>query len=432
MENNSGISRRGAKFIPPEASPLLESIIHCARNSYDPITNPEGWINAGTAENTVSVVQVRDAFTQALVDRLQPQSLKYDAFEGAPDFLRAVAKFMQSWINNGSNNANEIRIDPSTELVAACGTGTALSNLSMVIADAGAHVMIPTPCYGALPMDIGVLAGLEMLAAPMPEADQFALSVAALESCYTQAVAEGKNVRVLLLTSPDNPTGRVHSYDELLRVFLWARSHHLHLVSDEIYADSVHNGSFTSIAQVIMNGGYWKDDYAINNVHIVYGFAKDFAASGLRTGIVYTRNPTCHKALVSISPFSSISRPTQVALTELLSNESWLTEYRTSNVVKLKSAYSKVESLLSKISVSFIPAAAGLFLCLDLRSFLREPTVEEEMRLFKHMFNHKLFVTPGSTFFFSQPGFFRLIFAQPEHTLEVIAQRLAAALASWA
>jgi aspartate/methionine/tyrosine aminotransferase len=411
-------------------SPLLESIIHCARNSYDPTHNPHGWINAGTfkyytmsmihcislicycvlnlnvlcegtAENTVSVVQVRDAFTQVLVDQLQPRSLKYDAFEGAPDFLRAVATFMQSWMNTG-NPTSQINIHPSTQLVASCGTGTALSNLSMVIADAGAYVMIPTPCYGALPMDIGVLAGLKMEAAPMPESTGFALSVPALESCYSKAVADGKNVRVLLLTSPDNPTGRVHSYEELLEVFLWARSHNLHLVSDEIYADSVHSGTFTSLARVIMQGGYWDDAYSINHVHIVYGFAKDFAASGLRTGIIYTRNATCHKALVSISPFSSISRPTQVALTGLLSNESWLTEYRASNSVKLKNAYSKVEAMLTKLSVPFVPAFANLFLCLDLRKFLRESTVAEEMRLFKHMFTHKLFVTPGSTFFFHE------------------------------
>lgn len=347
----------------------------------------------GTAENNLGAPAVCSAFASALGEALQPRSLKYDAFEGAPEFLSAAAAAMETWLG--------VPVD-ATQLAACCGAGTALSNLALVLGDTGDGVIIPTPCYGALPMDVGVLAGLEMIPAPLSSSDNFCLSALAIEKAYITAKALGKTVRALLLTSPDNPTGRIHSADALVEVFTWARSVNIHLIVDEIYAESAHSGEFISMARALESAGLWKDEFAMNKLHVVYGFAKDFSASGLRTGLVFTRNARCRQALVSISPFSSISRPTQIALTTMLTNTTWLSTYRRQNRESLKAALGRATDHLCALKVPFIPASAGLFVCLDLRSFLKESSREGEMRLFQHIFSHKLFLTPGMMFFFSE------------------------------
>lgn len=47
-------------------------------------------------------------------------------------------------------------------------------------------------------------------------------------------------VSVLLLTNPDNPTGRIMAEEDLVGAVEWARSRGLYLVVNEIYALSVH------------------------------------------------------------------------------------------------------------------------------------------------------------------------------------------------
>jgi len=64
----------------------------------------------------------------------------------------------------------------------------------------------------------------------------------------------GLRVPALLLCSPDNPTGRIFSEQELRAVFEWAREKRIHLISDEVYAASTYGGKFTSILNVIDDG----------------------------------------------------------------------------------------------------------------------------------------------------------------------------------
>lgn len=47
--------------------------------------------------------------------------------------------------------------------------------------------------------------------------------------------------------------------------------------------------------------------------------------------------------------------------------------------------------------IPFIPSAAGLFTCIDLRSCLDEPTWEAEARLHRKLFDEcKILLTPGA------------------------------------
>ena len=51
--------------------------------------------------------------------------------------------------------------------------------------------------------------------------------------------------------------------------------------------------SFTSIVSVL-------DNKLGDNVHVLYGISKDFGASGLRMGFMYTQNTKLRKAVATI------------------------------------------------------------------------------------------------------------------------------------
>lgn len=60
----------------------------------------------------------------------------------------------------------------------------------------------------------------------------YVVTDAILEEAYQQAVADGRKVKLLVFTNPNNPTGTVYSLDEMRTVLAFCRRHSLHLVRD--------------------------------------------------------------------------------------------------------------------------------------------------------------------------------------------------------
>ena len=101
----------------------------------------------------------------------------------------------------------------------------------------------------------------------------------------------------------------------------------MHIISDEIYGNSVFPGEkFTSIAKVMseLNKG---ENYLGDFVHIASGFSKDFALSGFRVGTLFTHNKDLLSAVDSLGYFKAVSTYTQNLLTKILQDEKWTMNY---------------------------------------------------------------------------------------------------------
>ncbi|MFH8988735.1 bifunctional succinyldiaminopimelate transaminase/glutamate-prephenate aminotransferase [Streptomyces sp. NPDC017940] len=74
------------------------------------------------------------------------------------------------------------------------------------------------------------------------------------------------NLRLLWLNSPSNPTGRVLSKDELIRVVTWAREHGVLLVSDECYLELGWEAEPTSVLHTDVCGGSHEGIVAVHSL----------------------------------------------------------------------------------------------------------------------------------------------------------------------
>ncbi|WP_030573066.1 bifunctional succinyldiaminopimelate transaminase/glutamate-prephenate aminotransferase [Streptomyces aureocirculatus] len=74
------------------------------------------------------------------------------------------------------------------------------------------------------------------------------------------------NLRLLWLNSPSNPTGRVLSKDELIRVVTWARAHGVLLVSDECYLELGWEAEPTSVLHPDVCGGSHEGIVAVHSL----------------------------------------------------------------------------------------------------------------------------------------------------------------------
>lgn len=97
---------------------------------------------------------------------------------------------------------------------------------------------------------------------------------------------------MFLFSNPDNPTGCVHSEEECLQILKWCADNDVHMVSDELYANSLFDRKrdFLSLGYVWQHNKEVLPQGAHNLVHVINGISKDWALAGLRLGFLVSWN----------------------------------------------------------------------------------------------------------------------------------------------
>jgi len=116
-----------------------------------------------------------------------------------------------------------------------------------LVADPGAAVVVNSPVYPPFFQFVSHL-GHRVVEAPLGEDGR--LDLAALERAFADATSDGARA-AYLLCNPQNPTGAVHTPEELTAALELAHSSGVRVVADEIHAPVVHApATFTSVASL--------------------------------------------------------------------------------------------------------------------------------------------------------------------------------------
>lgn len=382
---SSGLARRGRVLL--ERSPTPEYL----REHFARVGSP-GYAPLCIAENRLmwDVLAPKMAACRNVPERV----LGYDAMIGAASFRGQLATLLGRHLCGRA-------IDPGHVAVLA-GAGSVLEALFYALGDAGDGVLVPTPSYAGFWLDLEVRDGLRIVQVPCASDDGFRLTPARLDRALAEAEVP---VRALLLTSPDNPLGRVHTASELEALLAWAEGAGLHVVCDEVYALSVFAGEpFVSAGRLRSRLG--------ERLHLVWAFSKDFAASGLRCGVLVTENEALLAAVDLLAEWACCSGDTQFLLGEMIADETWVDHYLAAMRSRLGGAHAAVAAALAEEGIPFLPSSAGFFLLLDLRRWLTAPTREAERALWWRLLEETgVNLTPGAACRIAEPGFFRLCFA---------------------
>ncbi len=376
---------------------------------FDPVANPGGYLNLGTAENRLVWDLLAGRVTAPR--RLGPADVRYGPLHGTARLREATAALL----------SRTCRADVGPDdLVLVSGASAALDIAASVLCDPGEAVVVPAPYYGALDVLLTARSGARLIPAPMSAADGFRLDPAVVAETVVTARRRGETVRALVLASPDNPTGRVHPAGTLRELLAVAARHDLDVVADEIYAGSVFGTEpFSSVLGDRVGGG--------PRVHVVWGFAKDFGLPGLKVGALCSRHPEVLAAARALAYFAPVSSDTQALLAGLLADEDWVRGYLAGCRARLESAYAGVEAALAEAGVPHVPAGAGFSVWLDLRAWLPDPGAAAEHRLWRRILDAtKVNILPGSAFGSPEPGWFRLCFATDAALVREAVRRLGA------
>jgi aspartate/methionine/tyrosine aminotransferase len=388
-----GLSRRGNNLVAESGFPeYLVEQFRLAADAWHPDANPDGYLGLCVAENRL-VWDLLEAEVRAARD-VPPEAFAYDAMIGSERFRGQLAAFLSRHVLGRSVGADRLAV--------LAGAGSVLEILFHAIADPGDGVLVPTPSYAGFWLDLETRDELTIVPVHCPSDDGFRLTPERLDAAVEAA---GRPVKALLYTNPDNPRGAVASRDDLEAILRWSADRGVHLVCDEVYALSVFGErDFTSVAALRPSLG--------PSVHVVWAFSKDFAASGLRCGVLVTENPDVLRAVDTLAYWACCSGDTQHLLGSMISDEAWLVHYLTEMPRRLGEAYRRTTDALGATGIAYVPAEAGFFLLVDLRRFLAAPTFEAEHALWRRLLDEAgVNLTPGAACRIAEPGFMRLCFA---------------------
>jgi len=401
------LSSRGTHLV--SHSPMDEYFTqHTDRQADVDVSDPDRYIGLAVAENKLvwDLLEARMNRSRGVTS----DSVVYEDMAGSERFRQAIATFGAKHLWNES-------IDPS-HIVALAGGGTILETLFYAIGDPGDGVLVPTPSYASYWADVQTRDEMRVVAAHMSPSDGFRLDVELLEQAFVTSPVE---IRALLLTNPSNPTGQVLSGDEIEYAVAWARSKNLHIVMNEVYALSVFGDDpFASAAPLATEPSH--------DMHFIWAFSKDFAMSGLRAGVLMTRNEQIVTAVRELAYWGAISGDTQHLLTSLIEDDVFVDNFLAEMRRRLASAYETTTAALTATDIPFVRGGAGLFVVCDFRRYLVEQTWDAEDALWRHfLIDANVNLTPGSSCHIGTPGFMRLCFAtEPGDVVETAIHRIGA------
>ena len=202
--------------------------------------------------------EVKEAAKKAIDDNFT----HYPPVPGYQDLREAVsAKFLRD---------NGLEYKPE-QIVVSTGGKQALYQVVQVLVNPGDEVIIPTPFWVSYKEFVRLAGGTPVYVKTTLEND-FKVTPAQLEAAITP------KTKLIMFSSPSNPTGMLYSREELKGIAeVVAKHENLFVVSDEIYEHINFVGKHQSIAQF---------PEVKERVVTVNGVAKGFAMTGWRIGFI--------------------------------------------------------------------------------------------------------------------------------------------------
>ncbi len=197
--------------------------------------------------------------TLAAIEALQRGETHYTPSAGIGPLREAIAEEV--------GRTRGIAVSPA-EVVVTPGAKPIMFYTILALAEEGDEVIYPNPGFPIYESMINFV-GATPVPIPLREENEFRLDLAELRQLVTP------RTKLLILNSPQNPTGSVLSRDDLAAIADLALERDFAILSDEVYSRVLYEGEHASVASF---------PGLKERTIILDGFSKTYAMTGWRLG----------------------------------------------------------------------------------------------------------------------------------------------------
>ena len=321
---------------------------------------------------------IKNAAKQALDDN----HTHYPSGQGLLSLRQAVATFENKQCNMDYKAEEVIITNGSTEGLAAC---------FLALLNEGDEVIIPQPMYVTYqPM-------IEYCKAKLVPLDisnsDFQIDEVALRALITE------KTKLMVITSPNNPTGVVLNKKSLDVIKAVALEHRIFVISDDVYHQLVYAEHFDKLS----------DNVELRHLLIAaQSFSKPYAMTGWRIGYLLADAPiAAHINMIHSYLVTGISTFTQVASIEALNED-------TSQVRELyRQRLIRSMQILDDYKIDYVKPEGAFYIFIKIGEF----GMDSETFCNKALHDYKIALVPGIYFNTSKDEYIRISYAVKENDL---------------
>ncbi len=321
-------------------------------------------------------------FVNALRELVNDGSLNhgYTPSPGLPQVRKAVADFISS--EHGVNL-------PAEMVIMTVGAAGALNNIFKALINPGEEILTPAPYFVGY-NQYSFVAGAALKTVPTDQ--NFHLDPAAIEAAINE------RTRVMLINSPNNPTGAVYSAAELTRladILNRASSkfgRRIYLVSDEPYCKITYDVEVPSVFQ------------AYPHSILINSYSQVLSLAGERIGYLAV-HPDAEEAPLVIGAASVANTMYSVNAPSLIQMAIGKCQGVTVDVSIYRRRRDMLCAGLSEAGYEFNVPEGAFYL------FPKSP-IPDDMEFINRLKDELILAVPGTGF--GAPGYFRLSYAVPD------------------
>jgi aspartate/methionine/tyrosine aminotransferase len=370
-------------------------------------------------------------FTESVIREMTRLAMEHKAInlsQGYPDFAapevlkRAAADAIFADVNQyaitwGAKSFRDalvyktkkflgIDVDPEREITVSCGSTEAMIDVLLAVINPGDEVIVFEPFYENYGPDAiisGATPRYVQLRRPDWSFDEREL-----------AAAFNKNTKAIIINTPNNPTGKVFSREELKIVADLCQKWDVLAITDEIYEHIIYDGA-VHVSPITLDG-------MRERTIVVNGMSKTYSVTGWRVGYIIAP-PGITGAIRKMHDFMTVGAPAplqEAGATALRLPDSYYIDLAR----HYRERRNRLMKMLDEAGLNpMLPKGAYYIMC-DVSSFGYPNDVEFTKFLVKDI---GVAAVPGSSFYRDPEAgkdIIRFTFCKKEETLRAAEERL--------
>ena len=300
----------------------------------------------------------------------------------------------------------KLNINPEEVIITAGASEAGYIALQSIL-NQGDEVLVPEPMY-VYYSGWSFLGGAKCVTFPLRSEDNFLLNAEEMKKHITP------QTKVLILTSPHNPTGQVFDKDNIKKIAKLAIKYNLIVISDDIYNKMLYdNVEHFSIAKL---------DGMKERTIIIGSFSKTYAMDGWRVGYlvapleIISGTIKMHQHVLSC-PNTFVQVGARVAL---ISSQDCVKEM----VTEFDRRRRLLMSYLDEMSISYVRPRGAFYIFPSIKKFcLRSKEFSDYL-----LEEARVAVVPGDAFGKAGEGYIRIAYTTPYEEIEKGMERVKMAL----